>query len=134
MAITFRVVPDSRSIGVRLAGPLSITEIQEFLVALETDPGYSPELDALLDAREIDVDFGTADLRGFASHHRARAEGRSSRWGIVVSEDLTYGMGRMFEAFMSGSPREFRVFRSMEEAADWVGVDPETLARITPRR
>ena len=47
---------------------------------------------------------------------------RGSTWrvAIVVSSDLAFGLGRMFEAYCGVAPNEVMVFRSMEEAEGWV--------------
>lgn len=49
---------------------------------------------------------------------------------IVAPEHFEYAMGRIIETHsgLLGLPFEVKVFRTKEEAADWLGVDPEALA------
>ena len=131
MTTAVRVDSKARIIEVRLSGRVSLEEVFAFLGEVESDPGYAADFDAVLDARGIVVDFDTAVLQGLAGHHRLHAEGTPSRWAMIVSEDLTYGLGRMFEAFMDESPRVFRVFRSMQDALEWLGVDVSALTLLS---
>jgi hypothetical protein len=49
----------------------------------------------------------------------ANAIGRA-RWGLVVSDPASYGMGRMAEALSEGTSIELRVWRDLAEAEAWV--------------
>ena len=61
--------------------------------------------------------------------------GVSSRFAIVAPSDLTFGLGRMFQAYRGlheKSTKQVGVFRSMNEAREWLGIeadcqDPEWL-------
>ena len=49
-----------------------------------------------------------------------------SKLAIVASQDLAYGFARMFEAYRTLNARGARdvaVFRSMQAARDWLGVE-----------
>ncbi len=48
---------------------------------------------------------------------------------IAVSRDYDFGMVRMFELIAEGTiPHDLMVFRSTDEACDWLGLDPNKLA------
>ena len=50
----------------------------------------------------------------------------SSRFAIVASADIAYGLGRMFQAYRDLNPRstkEVSVFRTMEEALAYLNID-----------
>ena len=44
------------------------------------------------------------------------------RVAYVVSSDLPYGMGRIYQKYNDATPEDFRVFRSLEEAERWLEV------------
>ena len=50
-----------------------------------------------------------------------RAGGKTA---LVFSQDIGFGLGRMYEAFsrISSMPFEYRTFRSISEAKDWLGI------------
>lgn len=54
-----------------------------------------------------------------------RKTGTSSncRSAFVFSTDHDYGMGRMFCAFLEAGSSEYKVFREIEPAKNWLGVE-----------
>jgi len=47
----------------------------------------------------------------------------STKFAIVASDTFAYGMGRLYEVFRNVNPRSTKkvsVFRSMQEAIDWI--------------
>jgi hypothetical protein len=55
-----------------------------------------------------------------------RKEGKTA---IVHSGDFEYGMGRIFEVYteIKNFPATYQMFRSLDEAFEWLGIDKETL-------
>lgn len=52
--------------------------------------------------------------------------GSSSKLAIVAPQDLAYGFARMFETYRTMNPgggKVVSVFRSMQAALDWLGVE-----------
>jgi hypothetical protein len=49
---------------------------------------------------------------------------RDSRRAVIVPSDLIFGLTRMFEAHINADQNQFRVFRALGPAFEWVGVDP----------
>lgn len=89
-----------------------------------------PGMRELVDGRSIEV--FEVDARGqgalvkLLKEHRDRLEG--IRWAFIAPNQLAFGMFRMFEAQKSDLPFETAVFRSADDAAEWLGVPPEALA------
>lgn len=95
-------------------------------------PDLDPSLDGLVDLRAVrELAVTPAGLERVAMLLRkVDALGGSRRVAIVATADATFGMGRMFEAFRAtrGSCTEYRVFRDMAEARQWLGLKPEPRA------
>ena len=54
-----------------------------------------------------------------------KTEGKP-RLAVVVSRDYDFGMARMLELTSAEDlPHEFGIFRSLDEACDWLGIDAE---------
>jgi len=55
-------------------------------------------------------------------HSQNRKEGRTA---IVSPDDTGFGLGRMYGSFaeIEGLPYEYGVFRDMQSAAKWIGID-----------
>jgi hypothetical protein len=50
----------------------------------------------------------------------------SARRAFVVSTDEAYGLARMFMLYLDADPKQFGIFRDMESAWAWIGLDPST--------
>ncbi len=65
------------------------------------------------------------DLRDLARFVLARSHERAGgKTALVAPDDFEFGMGRMASAFaeLIGTPVEVRTFRTLSEAAEWMGV------------
>ncbi len=64
--------------------------------------------------------------------------GRGSRRAAVAPSDLAFGLARMYEALTQLEHGEFQVFRTMNEAMEWLGLTSvqsellDALARVRP--
>ncbi len=52
------------------------------------------------------------------------------RVAYVVASDVGFGSGRVYQAISEGSSEDFRVFRSLETAMEWLGVPLSALDEI----
>lgn len=103
------------------AEPLLAQELVEHQATLAREPGFEPDFDQLWDLTAVErFEIREADLKRLA---HSPYFGRGARRAIVVRTDLAYGMARQFEALRSVAPDEVRIFRSMEEARAWLGLD-----------
>ena len=89
---------------------------------LRADPRFDPgfrQIVSFLDVTEVRV---TAEgVRTLAQINPFRTD---SRRAIVVPSDLIFGLTRMFEAHTNSDQEQFRVFRELGPAFEWVGLDP----------
>ena len=74
-----------------------------------------------------ELNFSLEEVRDIASYQQrlessTRINGKTA---IVASEDLIFGLGRMFQSFseMSKVPIAVMIFRTMEEAEAWLADD-----------
>ncbi|MEM7468372.1 MAG: hypothetical protein AAF387_15995 [Pseudomonadota bacterium] len=80
-------------------------------------------LNTMWDLREADIsaiEVGEVkEILDYSMEYLKRREG--GRSAILVSTDVNYGMGRVFDTFveLSSSPVENNVFRDYEEAMAW---------------
>lgn len=68
-----------------------------------------------------DIELMARTLKKLAE---ARKDGKTA---LVFSDNLSYGIGRMFEAYfsMEKMPVEFQSFHSLKEARQWLGIKDE---------
>jgi len=83
-------------------------------------PDYRPGMGVLHDWRALLEAPQPLDVRRRADYlERHVASFRFTRWALVVSRSATYGMGRIEQTLLNGSPVEIRIFRDLAEAEAW---------------
>lgn len=105
----------------------------EFLLYYQNlfqDDRFDKSHNLLVDLRRADSAIRTPEalreFAGIASAHYAGAE-TSTKVAVVASQDVSFGLARMYEVFSNKVPWEFVVFRSADAALAWLGL-PEDLA------
>ncbi len=87
-------------------------------------------LRAICDFTLCRLDFSTDELRALASRSaKAAVAGSPFKRAILVADDLTFGIGRMFCAFSAEEATETRTFRDIGAVAEWLDIDRDVIAR-----
>jgi hypothetical protein len=93
----------------------------EELALREDYDGDLPELDDMSGVTSWTVSSaGIHSLAKLALSVRAHAYG--ARTALYAPTDLSFGLSRMFQAFVEGSPDQYAVFRDYAAACEWVGL------------
>jgi hypothetical protein len=114
------------SLGVIFSEFQGVVTAEDILAQVErfnTDPAFQPSFNHLIDTRGTTrFDVSVADMRAVASHTTFNEK---SRRAVVVDETEMYGAGRVYQILREeqGKPDQVRVFRDMEEARRWLGLD-----------
>ena len=85
---------------------------------LTRDPDFKPNYRQLLDGREITSVKVTPD--GVRALIAGNPWGKGARRALVAADETAFGLARMFELGRPNPEDEFRVFRSMSEAREWL--------------
>ena len=102
-------------------GKLSKADLDEYFQKMYEHPAFSQCTGILLQHLKSMYIPSTADIKSVASGVRKSIGGFQGKIAIVVDSPVKYGMGRMLEV-MSRDPG-IRVFRSEEEAREWLSED-----------
>lgn len=123
MPIDCRIDEEDGIVYTTLTGEVDEDEIVKALSGIITSPSYRPGLDGLVDLRGHNATQSSAAVRRIAElmtrHH---AEIGHSRAALVVSDELGFGLARMYQAFAQDSSIETRIFYELAEANDWLGL------------
>ena len=110
--------------GVGVIGPDEIVANRE---ALLSDPDFDRSFDALVDFTQVpETSLNSDALRTLS---REPLFSRASRIAVVTtlpSANMTlFGMARLYETYreVSNMGDHLRVFRTLEDAREWLGVD-----------
>jgi hypothetical protein len=119
MSAFYKIDKERRLVSSSGTGVLTKADILGHMDRLSNDPDFDPDFSQLIDFTEITgLEIGPEDVRQFAQ--RIIFSPRSRR-AILVKDDLQFGLARMFEIHRDlNGETGIRVFRSLEEAQDWI--------------
>jgi hypothetical protein len=105
-------------------GVLTDDHVMAHRKALTDDPEFSPQMRELSDIRQVtDFQVTPAGVRIMvASDVKMVATGGMHQLAIVADENVAYGMSRMYQTLGEPNIRTVGVFRSYEEATEWLGI------------
>jgi hypothetical protein len=129
MTIRYEVDPLRRLVRLTHVSRTPLALWQAAIDAVLTDPGFQRGFDFIDDVTvRVDVPT-TVDIRNAVAFLASRqASIAPCRWAIVVHPQMPaiFGMIRMGEALMEGSPIRLRAFTSVGQALVWLGPQPVT--------
>jgi hypothetical protein len=130
MPVTYHIDEALHLVYVRWEGTVPMAEALAYADQLRADPSFEPDMAQISDARGVQMDglTGPDALRDLALKSPL---GSGSRRAIVVDKDVMFGVSRMYEAFAHDVGPEIKVFRDMDAAHRWLGLDDGTAAAGT---
>ena len=111
-------------------GRVSDEEFVDLYRRMLNDEEYVPGTDELADLRDVEsLNLSALALRRVEELTEERYAGTdaSFRTAIVAPRDQAYGIGRMYEVFAEEGPENVRVCRDMEDALEWLQIEPDAL-------
>jgi hypothetical protein len=132
MTIRFRVKRDLNLVAIEHHGTIPD---DEFLASYEKFFGsgtFDPSLNLFVDLRKADSTIRHPEvLQDLAESVSARYAGITTRpkVAVVAGNDLSFGLARMYEAFAISVSWDFMVFRILEAALAWFGLEENLLNR-----
>ena len=107
----------------KVTGRIVFDKLMEALNEIYSKPDHNPEMNTLWDLRDADVSsfpsVQVQHIQSFVSKYWGKSG--KSRSALIVSEDVAYGLSRMYEIMSEGKTAgKIMVFRDYEEALKWV--------------
>jgi len=128
MPISYRI-DAGRGVALTTAtGTLTDRDILEHKKRLHADPAFTPGMHEMSDVRGVsDLQVTPHGVKRMVAHDAAQgSDAGSHRLAIIASEDVVYGMARMYETLSDGNPSpSVAVFRDYDAAAKWLGLAPD---------
>ena len=125
MSITYKVDAGHRRVTARAHGRLTEADILDYQNEVWSRPDVAG-FDELVDMTDVvEIVSPSPDRFLHVATHAAAMDDRysSSRFAIVATGDLHFGLGRMYSAYRNLSTtgtKQVSVFRSLEEAERWL--------------
>ncbi|RYG92046.1 STAS/SEC14 domain-containing protein [Loktanella sp. IMCC34160] len=129
MTVSYKIHPNLHLVCVTYSGEVTPDQYLESFDRYLKDPDYAPDLRILMNmttATGFDIDFKAMFQMVLHQipHYANRPKG--TRAAILAPDDLSFGIGRMYQSLTDGQlPSELAVFRTAEEAFDFLGLEPD---------
>jgi hypothetical protein len=123
MSVTFRVDPAQEMALVLIEGDISVDDIRSYRSSLAAHPDWRKGYRQLVDVRGAALGALSAEAVRSLADSAAELDPvlGAGKVAIVVSEEVHFGMARMYQAMAEGSARSVEVFRDPTPALDWLG-------------
>jgi len=120
MPCSYSILPERGLVRVTGTGVVGLIDLKAVFGWLRDDPAFSGHLDSLWDFGRVETtDLDASSVRTLTRLPRLFDHG--SRRAVVVRTDLGYGLTRMFQILGGREGEDFAIFRSLDEAEDWLG-------------
>lgn len=126
MPWSYDIDSERRFIQTRFFGVITLEDAESFYRASKADPRFDPMFAELIDLTDADsTQFPTGKIR-----ERADAAPKiTARRAIVVSNDLAFGLARMYSTYVDiNGGALVNVFRDRAEAMSWLEVPDKSPA------
>ena len=121
MKVDYRIDTERRMVYSVAGHTVQLEHALDHQSRLQDDPDFRPDFDQLCDLSEIvDFEICGAGIRELATADFFTSE---SKRAFVATRDVVYGSLRMFQMLRGSAPEQIGVFREMEEARFWLGLD-----------
>ncbi|MDX8406764.1 MAG: STAS/SEC14 domain-containing protein [Mariprofundaceae bacterium] len=121
MGIDYHIDREANMVLLTLSGSVSADEFFAYQDACYRDAAFNPGGRELIDARQLKST--SAHFREMSRIHARDQWQAGSKRAMVVSSPLAFGMGMMFKTLSGAKHGEFKIFRNMQEARQWLGLD-----------
>ncbi len=129
MPISFTVNQGKGYFTAKYSGKISLEELIHEHQAFFQTGEWHPRLNALVDLQDADfTETSNQDIDHLALYFESFLKSRSTgelRTAVYAPDDLLYGLARVYEAVTTFPALTVRVFRSFEEAKEWIEAPSE---------
>lgn len=116
----------------RLSGDVTPDEVERAMDEMPAQPWFRAHLKLIVDARQCTTAMTGKDVQRIADYAKnLDSTWGETKWAILASSDVIYGLSRMYMALTASCQVDTYVFRSPNDADDWLelGVDMEEALR-----
>ena len=129
MSVLTRIEPDHNLITYTATGELVLEEVRVAVTSIIRDPSFRLGMNAFWNLKEAQIGIGLPELPELITMLQGRnGRGAGFRVAILVRSNEDFGLSSIFRMHAYELPFEVQVFRSSNEARDWVTA-PTTAGR-----
>ncbi len=120
MPISYTIDSDQGVVYALVEGTFTLEEMLSTIGKVVQDPKFRKGFAVLSDHRSIVSPATTNQVQSLVRHARQFEILAGTKWAIVTTNDLSFGMMRMFSALAETIPMRIEVFRDYDEALAWL--------------
>jgi hypothetical protein len=121
MTVNYRIDHEKKTVFTTIDGAITDEEMIAIQNRMEADPEFNPDYSHLIDCRKVgELKISAKGIRIITSAGLFSAK---SRRAFVVPNDAAYGFSRMFQIYRQEGPEETGVFRELDAAMKWIGLE-----------
>jgi hypothetical protein len=120
MPVTVNLDPDTGIAHYSATGDVTRENVISVIGQVYVDPTFRAPWHSIWDLSGAKPVFTAAELREVVAYVRDHRPEDAGKVAIVATEDLAFGMSRMYEIFSSDLNVETQVFRDLEPARQWL--------------
>jgi hypothetical protein len=127
MTVEYSFFEELKLVWVKISDSVTFDQMVANLKSLSRDPRYRPPMNKVVDLRKCrDYALSRQEAENFAGLNRELSTAfADEKCAIVAPGDLEYGMSRVHEMYTTGSGLDITVFRQLQDALDWLGIDAD---------
>jgi hypothetical protein len=118
LPISYQIDAARRTVSIHACDYVTMAELEAHRNALCSDPAYKVEFSQIWDVSSLHaIDLTPHTMREEAAFPWCAL---TPHIAVYATSDYAYGMARMFEGYAELTKRSIRIFRSHQEAQDWL--------------
>ena len=126
MSYTLTVNNGIGVIVLRAKQPMTFNEIRMVFVEMVGLPGFKEGMCLVADFRGSGTSLSADHVRELSVHaHHTDSAWGVTKWAFLASDNLMYGLSRMFGTLTDRHQVTTHVFRTVTEADGWLGIGIE---------
>ena len=130
MAIQHRIEKNFRVVLFIHTGVVEDAEFVDYYRTFFQQSAVELSFDRIIDLQQADSSVRSVDaLQQVVEIMEAAYEDAAPipKTAVIAPEDVSFGLGRMFQAFDSLGPGQFSVFRTLEDALNWLELPVDSI-------
>ena len=120
MAIEFTHHPENNILLIKISGVLEMEQLKLAAEKLLTSDTYPKDINTIYDLQDMDFSNITREFEDKVITFRKQLNRGNAKIACVTPSDVGFGMGRMYQILSEDLPQQVGIFRTIEEALDWL--------------
>jgi hypothetical protein len=126
MEFDYKIYPDKNLVITKAVGDSALEDMIIHMNKVNADPAFKKGMNSIVDISEVAIKIDIQTMSRLLEYIKTIEKVRGKcKWAIVAPRDLYYGLVRMFSFLSRDTMIETQAFRTLEEALEWVGAEPD---------